>query len=157
MKRQLVEYAGGKCVRCGYDNSYAALQFHHKDDSKEFGIGSKVRSIEYMKAEVDKCELLCANCHAEHHAGRHWPLADDLAPARINAPREPKLPVDPNWRYQPRPESRKVERPPLEEILKSVEEIGYSATGRKYSVSDNAVRKWIKMYEKQALLRPEDI
>lgn len=40
--------------------------------------------------------------------------------------------------------NRKVERPPYEELLKEVDEFGYSATGRKYGVSDNAVRKWIK-------------
>jgi len=39
---------------------------------------------------------------------------------------------------------RKVERPPLDEIIKLVEEKGYSETGRMFGVSDNAVRKWIK-------------
>ena len=47
---------------------------------------------------------------------------------------------------------RKVERPPLEEIIKLVEEKGYSETGRMYGVSDNAVRKWIK-FGKQYELR----
>src|SRR6266403_68314 len=44
---------------------------------------------------------------------------------------------------------RKVERPPLEQLLKEVSDIGYSATGRKYEVSDNSIRKWIKQYQKQ--------
>ena len=39
---------------------------------------------------------------------------------------------------------RKVERPPLDTILKLVEENGYKETGRIFGVSDNAVRKWIK-------------
>lgn len=39
---------------------------------------------------------------------------------------------------------RKVERPSVDQLLKEVEEVGYSATGRKYGVSDNAIRKWIK-------------
>lgn len=43
---------------------------------------------------------------------------------------------------------RKVERPPLEILLKEVEELGYLGTGRKYGVSDNAIRKWIKWYKK---------
>lgn len=38
---------------------------------------------------------------------------------------------------------RKVERPSLEQLKKEVEELGYSATGRKYNVSDNSIRKWI--------------
>lgn len=41
-------------------------------------------------------------------------------------------------------ERRKVERPPLEQLMKEVDEFGFSATGRKYGVSDNAIRKWIK-------------
>jgi hypothetical protein len=39
---------------------------------------------------------------------------------------------------------RKVERPDLDVLLKDIEELGYSGTGRKYGVSDNAIRKWIK-------------
>jgi very-short-patch-repair endonuclease len=41
--------------------------------------------------------------------------------------------------------SRKVERPPYEILLVDIENIGYKATGRKYGVSDNAVRKWMKI------------
>ncbi len=43
---------------------------------------------------------------------------------------------------------RKVLRPSHEQLTQDVENIGYSATGRKYGVSDNCIRKWIKMYEK---------
>ena len=39
---------------------------------------------------------------------------------------------------------RKTSRPPLDEIIKLVDEKGYSETGRMFGVSDNAVRKWIK-------------
>jgi transposase-like protein len=42
---------------------------------------------------------------------------------------------------------RKVERPSLEQLKKEVEELGYSATGRKYGVSDNSIRKWLKSYK----------
>lgn len=44
--------------------------------------------------------------------------------------------------------SRKVERPPYEQLLNEIKELGYKGTGRKYGVSDNAIRKWIKYYEK---------
>jgi len=43
---------------------------------------------------------------------------------------------------------RKVERPSYNDLLNYVNINGYSATGRKYGVSDNAIRKWIKYYEK---------
>jgi hypothetical protein len=47
-----------------------------------------------------------------------------------------------------RKETRKVERPAYEVLIKEIKELGYAATGRKYGVSDNGVRKWKKMYEK---------
>ena len=47
---------------------------------------------------------------------------------------------------------RTVKRPPYNELIENVEINGYSATGRKYGVSDNAIRKWIKFYEKEMVL-----
>lgn len=38
-------------------------------------------------------------------------------------------------------------RPPLEQLYREIEELGYSGTGRKYGVSDNAIRKWVKSYK----------
>jgi len=49
----------------------------------------------------------------------------------------------------PDPARRKVERPSLEELLASIEREGYRATGRRYGVSDNAVRKWLRFYERE--------
>lgn len=43
---------------------------------------------------------------------------------------------------------RKVERPPYHQLLQEIEELGYRGTGRKYGVSDNAIRKWVKWYGK---------
>ena len=71
-KQILIEYKGGKCQICGYDKCQGALEFHHIDPSeKDFGIGQKgyTRSIGENKKEVDKCILVCANCHREIHAG----------------------------------------------------------------------------------------
>ena len=71
-KEILVEYKGGKCEICGYNRSISALEFHHKDpNQKDFGIAHKgyTRSIEKNKEEVDKCILVCANCHREIHEG----------------------------------------------------------------------------------------
>lgn len=42
---------------------------------------------------------------------------------------------------------RKIERPPYDILIKEIEESGYVGVGRKYGVSDNAIRKWIKFYE----------
>ena len=71
LKRRAVAYLGGKCEECGYSKCLGALSFHHKDPSKkEFSIGSShCRSWEAIKAELDKCRLLCLNCHSEFHWG----------------------------------------------------------------------------------------
>ena len=69
-KELCVEYKGGKCEKCGYSNYVGALDFHHKDPSqKEFGIARvKLRKFDKnIKKELDKCLLLCANCHREEH------------------------------------------------------------------------------------------
>lgn len=71
-KRRLVEEAGGRCVICGYDRFPGALEFHHLDPSaKEFGLSTRglTRSIEKLRAEAQKCVLLCATCHAEVEGG----------------------------------------------------------------------------------------
>jgi transposase-like protein len=47
------------------------------------------------------------------------------------------------------PGARKVERPPYEALLTEVRELGYVAVGRKYGVSDNAIRKWLRQYERE--------
>ena len=79
LKQKAVDYAGGACVECGYNKSVQALHFHHIDSStKEFAIfesrgGKKiVRDWDKLVIEIDKCVLLCANCHAElHHVERN--------------------------------------------------------------------------------------
>lgn len=67
IRRKLAEYKGGKCERCGYDKCTRALAFHHRDPKEKlFNIsGNECRSWEIVKREVDKCDMLCHNCHAE--------------------------------------------------------------------------------------------
>ena len=70
MKREAIKRLGGSCARCGYSKSVAALSFHHKDPSqKEFGLSNSgvTHSWDTYWEEAQKCELLCANCHAELH------------------------------------------------------------------------------------------
>ena len=69
VKRKLVDHFGGKCIKCGYDKSYSALQFHHHLNNKSFGIATSglTRSYDKLLEEASKCILVCANCHAEEH------------------------------------------------------------------------------------------
>jgi hypothetical protein len=69
-KRDLVEYKGGACEICGYDKCIRALEFHHKNgDDKKYALSKlgNTRSWETDREEVDKCILVCANCHREIH------------------------------------------------------------------------------------------
>ena len=70
LREMALEYGGGKCILCGYSLSKRAMVFHHVDASqKDFGLSVRglTRSWEKMKAELEKCVLLCANCHGEVH------------------------------------------------------------------------------------------
>jgi hypothetical protein len=69
-KHRAVEYLGGKCRLCGYNKCVEALTFHHRNpEEKSFNICNTNTAWEKLKAELDKCELLCHNCHDEVHAG----------------------------------------------------------------------------------------
>lgn len=70
VKQLAVEYKGGKCESCGYSKCVEALEFHHKNpQEKDFGISEKghTKSFNKIKIELDKCIMLCANCHREEH------------------------------------------------------------------------------------------
>jgi len=69
-KQALIDAAGGKCVRCGYSKTTAALEFHHRVPSEkvfELSLAGMTKSAELIAIEVVKCDLVCRNCHAEIH------------------------------------------------------------------------------------------
>ena len=53
------------CSKCGWKEHPEILQFHHTQGDKSFSVGSAVgnKKNEIIKAEMDKCILLCPNCH----------------------------------------------------------------------------------------------
>lgn len=60
----------GKCSRCGYDKNIKALHYHHVDSStKKFRLSDLTSdwTIKEVQEEIDKCILVCANCHTELH------------------------------------------------------------------------------------------
>ncbi|GAG65823.1 unnamed protein product [marine sediment metagenome] len=70
-KIKAIELMGGKCIKCG-NNSIFKFEFHHighkEDKDKEINrlIGSGKR-WSLVKRELDRCNLVCRNCHAEIH------------------------------------------------------------------------------------------
>lgn len=68
IKLKSIEYLGGACYDCGFNSHPAAMEFHHREPhTKEFATSAS-RSWERTKAELDKCDLLCANCHRIRHS-----------------------------------------------------------------------------------------
>lgn len=75
-KAAAVQYLGEKCVDCGWTGNQAAFQFHHTNPKeKDFIIGNVAnKSWNSIKAEMKKCVLLCANCHAIRHSSKDGTL-----------------------------------------------------------------------------------
>lgn len=71
IKQKCVDYKGGKCIKCGYNKCVDSFDFHHKNPKdKDFNISKLTRGKNFsdkLKSELDKCELLCSNCHRETH------------------------------------------------------------------------------------------
>lgn len=69
LKLQSIEYLGGKCNRCNFIGHYSSYDFHHVNYlSKEFDWSkARKKSFDKIKPELDKCILLCRNCHQMIH------------------------------------------------------------------------------------------
>ena len=111
---------------------------------------------------LENLRIVCPNCNAtlETHCGRNLPRERACVTCgKVFAPRHIR------HRYcsqscwgavagsqlagVPQPDRRKVERPPYDQLMAELAATNYSAVGRKYGVSDNAVRKWVRAYEWQ--------
>jgi hypothetical protein len=74
-KMHFIKQKGGCCERCGYMKNTAALCFHHLEE-KEFNLDARHlanNSMAVLEKEMEKCQLLCHNCHMEVH----YPHLDD--------------------------------------------------------------------------------
>ena len=72
IKKWSLDYKGNKCKYCGYDRCEEALEFHHiNPEEKDFALSDRNLKLDWeeIKKELDKCVLVCSNCHREIHAG----------------------------------------------------------------------------------------
>ena len=69
IKKQAIEYLGGRCKHCGLETAhYEVYDFHHQDpNGKDYSVGQNSKCFETIKKELDKCVLLCSNCHRIEH------------------------------------------------------------------------------------------
>ena len=111
---------------------------------------------------LENLQIVCPNCAAtlDTHCGRNVPRhVVEIDCARCGKhftrrrPEQRYCSRDCGTRYArasgPRPARRKVERPLYEQLRREIEETSYVAVGRKYGVSDNAIRKWLRAYERE--------
>ena len=143
-KLKAVEYMGGKCIVCNYDKCIAALHFHHiEPHEKEFGFSSNMtKPFDVLQFELNKCIIVCSNCHSEIHAGLidiepYIPLQNDIRPV-YSPDDKPQVSYEPVIKISKRPDKEVLE--------KLVWEMSCVKIGEMYGVSDNAVSKWCKLY-----------
>jgi hypothetical protein len=111
---------------------------------------------------LSNLRIVCPNCAAtlDTHCGRGRRLSrPDRDCERCGAPFRAKYATQRHCSQQcgsrwdrtgkPRPSARRAVRPPHAQLLREVTAVGYSATGRRYGVSDNAIRKWLRDYERE--------
>ncbi len=71
LRKKIFKYRKARCTKCGYNKCRGALDFHHKNPKdKKFSIGTGIRELlgwDIIKKEIDKCIVLCSNCHREFH------------------------------------------------------------------------------------------
>lgn len=70
LKEMAVAHKGGCCQVCGYNKCIEALEFHHEDSKeKDFSISGSgnTKAWASILKELEKCILMCANCHREIH------------------------------------------------------------------------------------------
>jgi len=176
LKREAVRLKGGKCKNCGWSGNIAAFDFHHRDPrGKEFGISNMVTTNweKYWK-EVEKCDLLCSNCHSIHHSdyeneqflkdveeygGRDliistipWKNKIHITQKNMKICGHCKKDFDARGKQKfcstnCRDMSyRKCERPSKKELIKLIKENSILSISRIYGVTDNSIRKWAKQY-----------
>jgi hypothetical protein len=146
------------CERCGqgeiWHGERMSLILDHVN-----GVGDDNR--------LENLQIVCPNCAAtlSTHCGRNKPQTpverecDRCGRRFVRRRREQRYcsaECGRRWDRSGRirPGARRVERPPYEQLVREIAETSYVAVGRKYGVSDNAIRKWVWRYERELRVEP---
>ena len=158
-KTYCISIMGGKCQKCGYNKCEAALEFHHIDPTNKEMNFSKMRLVSHQRMieELKKCILLCSNCHRETHHPNNNEIVTEFS---VNNQIEPgKLISSGTCLNCQSPvystkfcsvdchhEFMRKKIPSKEELEPLISTMSFVDIGKKYGVTDNAVRKWAKSY-----------
>lgn len=155
LKIKCLKYKGNKCFLCGYDKCKRALTFHHLDPTqKDFNIsGSHSRCWIKIQKELDKCILLCMNCHMEEHE-KLVKRSEESKQWNQQFPKEKKFCTEckneisynnkTNFCKNCYSVPKKIQWPSKEELEKLVWEIPTELIGKNLGVSGKAVEKYCK-------------
>lgn len=159
---------GGKCAICGYNRCLSALDLHHLNpEEKDFTISYNTnRAWEEVNKEIQKCILVCSNCHREIHEGlitqslfssysedkakEITQRIDDLKVHKIFYCKECGVVISNGANYCVECSNKRrqiVERPSREELKNLIRTLPFTEIAKIYNVTDNAIRKWCD-YEK---------
>lgn len=166
LKDRAVYVMGNKCMCCGYDKCVQALEFHHLNlEEKDFSFGSNAnRSWASTRNELQKCILVCANCHREIHYGlidnstltssfdeekakEIDALVDDTKAHKVWYCKECGAEVSSGNDCCPKCAHKKMriaDRPTREELKSLIRTTPFTQIGKMFNVSDNSIRKWCK-------------
>lgn len=166
LKERIVYVMGAKCQCCGYNRLNSALELHHLDSQeKEFTLGTNTNiSWASARKEIQKCVLVCANCHREIHAGliNSEILQSSFSEERaieidelVNSIKHKKINYCKNCGSEIDREAtlcikcfaeqrRVVERPSRDELKNLIRIKPFTQIAKIYNVSDNSIRKWCK-------------
>ena len=169
-KERMVYVMGGKCQICGYDRCLRALEFHHINPKEKDFTLSSANNINWDDTceELQKCILVCSNCHEEIHAGivkssilkssydknKAKEISNQILETKEGANNKycskcgRKLSKENESGYCQNciVEERRKYRPSREQLKKEIRECSFVSLGKKYGISDNAVRKWCEIY-----------
>lgn len=112
---------------------------------------------------IENLQIVCPNCAATldtHCARKNRIVRPELPCLLCGQPFRPRVARQrycsracgtrsPRHKGVAKPLLRRAERPPYHELLRMIEETSWRAVGRRYGVSDNAIRKWVRQYERE--------
>lgn len=167
-KEEMVYVMGDCCQICGYNKCIKALEFHHiNPKEKDFNFNkAESKNWTITCEELKKCILVCANCHRGIHDNMHTQeIVSSFIPERANEITErinrlkthqdtycsncgaiisSQASLCPKCFHQTR---QIVERPSREILKEEIRTTSFLQLGKKYGVTDNAIRKWCINYQ----------
>ena len=166
LKQRALALFGSKCCVCSYDRCAAALEFHHLDPAqKDFSISqayANPKKWDTIVSELEKCVLVCSNCHREIHQGilvldnKNYILID--TDYRITEKTHHKCACGVTIKLSQKfcsPECAGVSKQTNKWLVekdnilykRDITQLSYADIGKIYGVSDNTIRKWYNRFK----------